>query len=115
MEKFICLLRGGNYAGKSPNELQLHLQKWLTWVKKLNSDGTFISSDPLQIIGKQIIGAKKIITDKPFGEDKEIINGYFVINAKDMAEATEIAKDCPMLEVDGKLEIRPIQNLEIPN
>jgi len=50
-------------------------------------------------------GAKTIITDGPFMETKEIVSGYYVITAKDMAEATRLAEICP---TGGYLEVHPI-------
>jgi hypothetical protein len=52
-----------------------------------------------------------VVTDGPFLEPKEIIGGYVVLLAKDLSEATELAKQCPLL---GHCEIfvRPV--LEIP-
>jgi hypothetical protein len=37
------------------------------------------------------------------------VGGYTVIEAKDIAEALELSKGCPILEVDGSVEVRPVQ------
>ncbi|HWY99390.1 MAG TPA: YciI family protein, partial [Bacteroidia bacterium] len=70
-------------------------------------------SQPLQPAGKQVTGTKKVITDGPFIEAKEMVGGFTVITAKDLNAAVEIAKSCPIFEVDGKLEVRPIQKMEM--
>ena len=53
-------------------------------------------------------GAEPIFTDGPFVETKDIVNGFAVIEARDLAQAAELAKGCPILDVDGSVEIRPI-------
>ena len=51
------------------------------------------------------------VTDGPFSEAKELVGGYWIIQAKDLAEATEWARRCPA-HPDGRLEIRQIRDLE---
>jgi len=61
--------------------------------------------------GKVVRGKSKIITDGPFVEAKDSIGGYMLVEAKDLAQAVELAKGCPILEGDGSVEIRPIVSM----
>jgi len=54
-----------------------------------------------------------MVTDGPFIEAKELVGGYLIVNAKDINEAVEISKGCPIFDLDGKLEVRPIQKMEM--
>ena len=47
----------------------------------------------------------EVLTDGPFLESKEMISGYIVISAKDIEEATELTKECPLLG-QFQLELR---------
>jgi hypothetical protein len=49
------------------------------------------------------------VTDGPFAESKEVLGGYWVIEAADLDEALAIAKEVPM--PDGGIEVRPIRML----
>ena len=49
------------------------------------------------------------ITDGPFGESKEVLGGYYVIEAEDLDEALAIAKEVPA--PFGGVEVRPIRVL----
>ncbi len=109
MEKFVFLFRGGHYAELSPEETQVHMQKWFKWVETLSKDGVYAGGDPLQPGGKQVTGKNKVVTDGPYIEAKEMVGGYFIVNAESLDEATEISKDCPIFEVDGRLEVRQIR------
>lgn len=112
MQKFMFLFRGGNDFD-SPEAMQQHMQKWFAWMQQLVADGTYIDSDPLENTGKQVNGRSKTVTDGPFTEAKEMVGGYFVINARDMDHAVEISKGCPIFEADGKLEVRPIRSKDM--
>ncbi|HWY38918.1 MAG TPA: YciI family protein [Bacteroidia bacterium] len=114
MEKFMYLFRGGaNGQALSPENMQAHMQKWTGWMRSLGEKGILVSGEPLQQTGMQVNGNKKVVTDGPFVEAKEMIGGYLIVNAKDINEAVEISKGCPIFEVDGKLEVRPVQKMEM--
>jgi hypothetical protein len=52
-------------------------------------------------------GGKPVITDGPFAEAKEVIAGFWIIQAKSQEEAMEWAKCCPLPE-GGLMEIRQV-------
>jgi hypothetical protein len=113
MEKFMYLFRGGMAAEQASNVPAEHMQKWVQWMESLSKKGIMIGGEPLVPTGKQVNGAKKVVTDGPFIEAKELVGGYLIVNAKDIDEAVEISKSCPIFELDGKLEVRPIQKMEM--
>lgn len=49
------------------------------------------------------------MTDGPHPEAKDVIGGFSLIIAKDLDEATELAKGCPILDLGGRVEVRPIR------
>jgi len=51
----------------------------------------------------------QIVVDGPYVEAKEAVGGYFVISAPDLAQAVEIGKACPILDNEGTVEVRQIQ------
>jgi hypothetical protein len=54
-------------------------------------------------------GPKKVVTDGPYVEAKELVLGFIVVEARDLAQAVDLAKGCPMLEGDGSVEVRPVE------
>ena len=114
MEKFMYLFRGGmSTAQLSPEEMQKDMQRWMAWMGELAQKGILVAGEPLQGTGKQVNGAKKVVTDGPFIEAKEMVGGYLIVNAKDIDDAVEISKGCPIFDYDGNLEVRPIQKMEM--
>ena len=111
MAEFLLLFRHGDIreANLSPEQMQAQMQKWMDWMGDLVKQGKVVSSQPLERTGKVLQGTKKVVTDGPFAEGKEIIGGYLLCKADNIEEATEIAKGCPILNSDaGTVEVRPV-------
>ena len=117
MKEYLLLFRGGDArrldAQKDPAKWQAHMMKWKTWMEDLGKLGKFVSGKPLDKDGSVISGSKKSVTDGPFTEGKEIVGGYLMIKASDMKEAVELSKGCPLLEHEGTVEVREVQELSM--
>jgi hypothetical protein len=109
MSNFIFLFRGGRTeASTSPEAMQAQMQKWMNWIQKLRDQGKYLAGDPLEGGGK-VLKSSKVITDGPFAEGKELVGGYFLIRAESLEQAAEVAKECPIFETGGSVEVRPVQ------
>lgn len=116
MEKFIFIFRGGINHAHNANDSEAaakNMQAWMNWIGSLIKNGTLVNTDPLQPSGKQVSGINKTVTDGPYVEANEMIGGYLVVNANDIDNAVEISKGCPIFDEDGKVEVRPIQKMEM--
>lgn len=83
---------------------------------ELHAQGKFLGASPLHPVSTatslRIRQGKRLISDGPFAETHEQLGGYFLIDAKDLDEAINIASRVPGAK-KGTIEIRPI--LELPN
>jgi hypothetical protein len=113
MEKFMFIFQGGQPERMSPEHMQAHMSKWMAWIDKLNAAGKYVSGEPLLPGGKLVKGTNKSVTDGPFTEGKEVVGGFFVINAKDMDEAVDISKDFPDFEYGGAVQVRQVMKIEM--
>jgi hypothetical protein len=113
MEKYMFIFIGGDPSHLSPEAQQAHMQKWFAWVEKLTNEKKYVSGEALLPGGKTIRGSKKAVTDGPFAEGKEIVGGFFVVNAKDLNEATEMAKACPDYDLGGIVEVREVVKFDM--
>jgi hypothetical protein len=94
--------------------MQKTVQKWVAWFKELGANGYMKDpGHPLAASGKVVNGKQKTIHDGPFAEAKDVVGGYMVVEAKDLEHAVEISKGCPILEVGGSVEVRPIEIINI--
>lgn len=109
MSKYIFLFRGGmNPQTASPEQMQASMMKWKIWMDTLASKGQMLGGEPLDGGGKVLSGRAKKVTDGPFAESKEVVGGYLIVEAKNLDEAAELGKTCPIFEVDGSVEVRTV-------
>jgi hypothetical protein len=117
MSEFTYLFRGG-LSSASPEQREQHLGKWMAWFTELGKKGVISDprnppGHPLENVGKVVRGTQKNVTDGPYAEAKDIVGGYILVNARDLAHAVEISKGCPILEAGGSVEVRPVQMLRM--
>lgn len=117
MEEFLLIFRR-DFASKedqaSPEQMQNHLRKWQEWFGKLTAEDKL--SRPLQQWDRagKIVRPGKHVLNGPYAEIKESIGGMCFVKARNYDEAVEIAEGCPILELNGNVEIRravtPVKN-----
>jgi hypothetical protein len=116
MKEFMLLVRtqGDHLAELSPEQQQHHVKKVMNYMGGLMQSGKLNSAQPLDMEGVIISGVGGKLKDGPFNETKEVIAGYFLVQANNLEEAVQIAKANPVFE-DGtgaRIEVRPIKVME---
>jgi hypothetical protein len=110
MASFMVLFRGNPsvYQTLSPEQMQKLTKKWMDWKDALEKNGHLKQTgERLDGNGKVVRGTAKSVTDGPYVEAKDFIQGYMVLEAKNIDEAVGLTKGCPILESEGSVEIRP--------
>ena len=102
-------------AGVMPSEELL--RDMGNYNEELVKAGVMLAGEGLQPSSKgarvHFTGNKRSVIDGPFAETKELVAGYWIIQAKNLAEAVEWMKRCPNPhEDDGEIEIRQLFELE---
>lgn len=97
----------------SPDEMQKIIEKYSAWRDGLARSGKLVSSDKLvdgegRVVRRE--NGQVRVLDGPFSETKEVIGGYFAIEAADYDEAVAISRECPHLEY-GTVEVREIDGV----
>src|SRR5262245_24579510 len=112
--KFMCLAyeEEERLNGLSANEWDSLRRETIAYVEELRASGHLIGTHALQSVrtaaAVQIRGGKLSVTDGPFVETKEQLGGYFLVEARDRAQAIEIAARWPSARL-GTIEVRPIE------
>jgi hypothetical protein len=117
MSEFIYLFRttlaDREQAMGTPERAQQSMQRWLSWIRELETNGHLKNpGQPLDPKGGVVRGKKRVVTDGPYAEAKDVVLGFIVVEARDFAQAVELSKGCPMLEGEGSVEIRPVARLQ---
>lgn len=114
MKQFLLLLHEDiqKMSELSPKEMQEIANAHINWANKLAAAGHFISGDGLHEKVVLITGKDSVVKDGPYLESKEIIGGYYLLQADDLQTVVELAKECPTHLLGGTTEIRSIMEME---
>ena len=98
-------------AGEAATK-QMH-EEYRTFTQSIIQGGHFKAGDALTRTSTattvRVRNGKTMTTDGPFAETREQLGGYYLVNAKDLDEATKIAAKIPSATI-GTIEIRPVMN-----
>jgi hypothetical protein len=110
MDEYLLIFRhedGQKIA--SPEQLQEWMKQTMDWIGSITAQNKFIGGNGLPFDDARVVHHKNVVTNGPFGDIKETIGGYVIVNAETVDEAVEFAKGCPVLQGDGNtVEVRKI-------
>ena len=113
MPQYILLLHEekGTFQKLSPEEMQATIQKYKAWSARLAEAGHLRGGEKLaDATGRVIRKGGSNVLDGPYAESKEVIGGFFMLDAANYEEATKLAADCPHVQF-GTVEIREIEKV----
>lgn len=94
-----------------PAEMQKAMQQYLAWSDNARQKGFFVASNKLTDGSGRVVrssSGKPNVTDGPFSEAKEILGGYYIIEAPNYNEAVQRILDHPHL-AHGTIALREIE------
>ncbi|HEY4363019.1 MAG TPA: YciI family protein [Bryobacteraceae bacterium] len=110
--QYMMLIYFDEQTGPSEAERQECYAESVALAEDLQKRGQFLAAAPLYptstATSVRVLDGKRLITDGPFAETREQLGGYFLIEAKDLDEALEIAGRIPMARKGGVVEVRPV-------
>ncbi len=114
MKKFILLLHEDiEELGKlSPKDMEALVGSHVAWAQMLAEKGLLVSGDGLEEGGTQIVGKNATIKDGPYIESKEMIGGYYLLQAENLEQVMKVALTCPCHLHGGTTEVRAIMDYE---
>src|SRR5881628_2709415 len=98
-------------SGNNPKLAPVMLERYMAWIQGLRDSGRFMGSYKLHDqTGRRLTLRGGEVIDGPFIESKDAIGGAFVIEATSLDEATELARSCPVLDMqNGYVEVRVVE------
>ncbi len=114
MSHFLLLLHGDptRWQAMPPGDRQAAFTKYMAWGNTARQKGFLVGSNKLvDDAGKVLRGPKPVATDGPYSETKEVLGGYYLIEAASYEEAVQRALDHPHLQFDGTIEVRQVEVL----
>lgn len=110
MPQYMLLLYDdpSHWQNLSPEEMQKAIEKYGNWTKKsFTKDSKRLAGDPGRVIRRPKGGSARA-TDGPYSETKEVLGGYYTIEASSYDEAVKLALEHPHLEYGGTVEVRQV-------
>lgn len=115
MSKFMLLLHDSpaaiqHFRQLSPEEMQKAVDKYMAWTKKpFCVDSKRLGMDAGRVIRSE--NGKPRVTDGPYSETKEVLGGYYLIEAANYEEAVRLTLDHPHLEHGGTIVVRELYRM----
>jgi hypothetical protein len=114
MAKYLVVARGtGMPSTLSPQEMQKVIQKYMGWAEELRKSGRAANGEKLRAGEGRVLrgeGGKMAVTDGPYAETKEIVGGFWLIEAGSYEEMLTLLANHPHLDGSGCLEVREIED-----
>jgi hypothetical protein len=107
----MCCAEGKEFEDMTKSECDALMDETLAYCEALHKSGHLIVAEALEpvqgAITVRVRNGKLSTTDGPFAEIKEQFGGFFLIHARDLNEAIQVASKFPSVRV-GSMEVRPI-------
>ena len=106
-----------DWASQTEEESQAQFQEYRAFTKDIVDRGIYKGGEALpQTATATTVRARDgetLTTDGPFAETKDQLGGFYLVEAKDLDEAIEIATKIPDVR-RGSIEVRPIMEMDMP-
>ena len=113
----LCCNEEKKLNAMSKSEWDALVGKTLAYLEELRKSGHYIVSEALESVQTattvRVRNGKLSTTDGPFAETKEQLGGFFLIDARDLNDAIQVASRFPSKRL-GSIEVRPIMELKQP-
>jgi hypothetical protein len=117
MPKYMLLLHDNPsaFANVSPEDMQKVIEKYMKWGAKLRAAGVMkagekLTDEPGKVMRRRPDQVR--VTDGPYSESKEVLGGFYILEAASYEKAVEYAQDCPQLEYGGTIEVRQVDEMK---
>jgi hypothetical protein len=111
--RYLCLIYENEKAweSKPQAELEAVMGEYFAFTEGIRSNGKLVAAEALQptatATSVRVRNGKISTTDGPYAETKEQLGGFYLIDAKDLNDAIQVASKIPGAR-DGTIEVRPV-------
>ena len=112
--RYLCLIYDDEAVinDMPKNEADAFMGEYFAFTDGIRQGGQYVAGEALHPVSTattvRIRNGKLSTTDGPFAETKEQLGGFYLVEARDLNEAIQIAAKIPPAEV-GSIEVRPIR------
>ena len=116
--KYLCLIYDDEkkWETMSKAEADAYMGEYFAFTDGIKASGHYLGGEALQPVQTATTvrqrNGKLSTTDGPFAETKEQLGGYYLIEARDLNDALQVAQKIPTVRT-GRNEVRPIQSFDM--
>lgn len=111
--KYLCLIydEEAKLNAMSKEEGDRFMGEYFAFTEAIRSSGQYVAGEALQPVQTattvRIRNGRVSTTDGPFAETREQLGGFYLIEARDLNEAIQVASRIPSARI-GSVEVRPV-------
>jgi hypothetical protein len=115
--RYLCLIYDDEkkLSGMSKSEGEAFMGEYFAFTEGIKKSGHHLGGEALQPVQTattvRVRNGKVSTTDGPFAETKEQLGGFYLIKARDLNDAIQVASKIPSARL-GSVEVRPIQEFD---
>jgi hypothetical protein len=115
--KYLCLIYDDEtmWPKMSKDEMDRAMGEYFAFTEAIKSSGHYLGGEALTPTNTattvRVRKGKTVTTDGPFAETKEQLGGYYLVEAKDLNDAIQVAARIPGAKM-GSVEVRPIMSFD---
>ena len=116
--RYLCLVydEESKLGTMSKTEMDAFMGEYFAFTDAIKSSGHYLGGEALKSVQSattvRVRNGKTSATDGPFAETKEQLGGYYLIEARDLNDALQVASRIPSARI-GSVEVRPIQEFDL--
>ncbi len=117
--KYLCLIydEEKTVAAMSREETDAFMGEYFAFTGGIKASGHYLAGEALQPVETattvRVRGGRVSTTDGPFAETKEQLGGFYLIEARDLNDAIQVAAKIPSARI-GSIEVRPVVDFAAP-
>jgi hypothetical protein len=117
--KYLCLIydEESRWATMPKDQMEAMMGEYFSFTDAIRKSGHYVAGESLlptqTATTVRVRNGKISTTDGPFAETKEQLGGFYMIEAKDLNDAIQVASRIPSARL-GSIEVRPVEVFEQP-
>jgi hypothetical protein len=112
MKEFVLFFRmdiTNDEAQPTPEQMKKYMQLWMEWIDFIAGKGQLADGGNHLSREGRVLKPNNQVFQKPYTSENVSVAGYIIIYAKDLNDATSIAKKCPILAGENtSVEVREV-------
>ena len=112
--RYLCFVKMDESEANPPQALMEamgeHVNEAIASGSFLDGGGLYGKADAVEF---RVRGGNLTVTDGPYTEAKDLVGGFTIVEARDIDQAVELSRGCPILDGEGSVEVRPVMKMDL--